>query len=85
MLGIRPSDPSESGNANPGSHRPSWQGAVHAAEALIRAAPEELIAAAAPLVSALIHAHPPTPDDESLAEVGPGRCWCTPATSSNVL
>ena len=37
------------------------EGAVHAAEGLIRAAPEELIGVAAALVTALVHAHPAGP------------------------
>ena len=44
------------------------EGAVHAAEALVRAAPEELAGAAGDLVAALIHAHPPTPDEDALAD-----------------
>ena len=36
------------------------------AEALIRAAPEEIIGAAPAMVSALLHAHPATPDPEPL-------------------
>ena len=42
------------------------EGAVHAAEALIRAAPEEIIGCAPAMVSALLHAHPATPDPEPL-------------------
>ena len=42
------------------------EGAVYAVEGLIRAVPEELVSAAAPLVSALVHAHPPTPDAAAL-------------------
>ena len=42
------------------------EGAVYAVEGLIRAVPEELVSAAAPLVSALVHAHPPTPDAAGL-------------------
>jgi telomere length regulation protein len=42
------------------------EGAVYAIEGLIRAVPEELVSAAAPLVSALVHAHPPTPDAAGL-------------------
>ena len=42
------------------------EGAVHAAEALIRAAPEEIIGCAPALVSALLHAHPATPDYEPM-------------------
>jgi telomere length regulation protein len=43
------------------------EGAVYAIETLIRSMPEELVNAAGPLVSALVHAHPPTPDAEGLA------------------
>ena len=42
------------------------EGAVYAAEGLIRAVPEELLSCAASLVSALVHAHPPTPDSARL-------------------
>ena len=38
------------------------EGAVYAVEGLIRAVPEELVNCTAQLVSALVHAHPPTPD-----------------------
>jgi hypothetical protein len=42
------------------------EGAVYAVEALIRAVPEELVSTASHLVSALVHAHPPTPDAAGL-------------------
>ena len=42
------------------------EGAVYAVEALIRAVPEELVSTASALVSALVHAHPPTPDAAGL-------------------
>ena len=57
------------------------EGAVHAAESLIRAAPEELIGHANDLVAALVHAHPATPDDEPLA-VARRRALCAVAATA---
>ena len=57
----------ESSSSRSAVHRAdAAEGAVYAVEALIRAVPEELVSTASHLVSALVHAHPPTPDAAGL-------------------
>ena len=61
------------------------EGAVYHCETLIRSVPEELINAAASLVNALVHAHPPTPDVVGLQRARrKGKYWAFPKSRHTV-